>query len=65
MYPRVTPGRSGSNPVRSMRPQVLALGLASQAQLDELDAAARAHLDAPHTIAVSGLLFLAWGRKLA
>ena len=51
--------------VRSMRPQVLEMGLASQAQLDELDAAARAHLDDPHTIAVSGLLFLAWGRKPA
>jgi hypothetical protein len=49
--------------VRSMRPQVLEMGLASGAELDELDAAARAHLDDPHTIAITGLLFLTWGRK--
>ena len=30
---------------------------------DELDAAARAHLDDPHTVVMSGLLFLTWGRK--
>jgi SAM-dependent methyltransferase len=51
--------------VRSTRAQVLQMGLASEAELDELDAAARAHLDDPRTIAVSGLLFLVWGRKLA
>jgi SAM-dependent methyltransferase len=51
--------------VRSMRPQILELGLASETELDELDAAARAHLDDPRTIAISGLLFLAWGRKPA
>ena len=49
--------------VRSMRPQVLEMGLATAAELDELDAAARAHLDNPHTIVMSGLLFLTWGRK--
>ena len=49
--------------VRSMRPQVLEMGLATAAELDELDAAARAHLDDPHTVVVSGLLFLTWGRK--
>ncbi len=46
-----------------MRPQILALGLADQAELDELDAAARSHLTDPRTIALSGLLFLVWGRK--
>jgi SAM-dependent methyltransferase len=51
--------------VRSMRPHILDLGLASEAELDELDAAARAHLDDPRTVAVSGLLCLAWGRKPA
>jgi ubiquinone/menaquinone biosynthesis C-methylase UbiE len=51
--------------VRNMRPQVLEMGLASEAELVELDAAARAHLDDPRTIAVSGLLFLTWGRKPA
>ena len=49
--------------VQAMRPQVLAMGLATAAELDELDAAARAHLDHPHTVVMSGLLFLTWGRK--
>ena len=49
--------------VRAMRPQVLDMGLASAAELDELDAAARAHLQDPHTVVISGLLFLTWGRK--
>jgi hypothetical protein len=51
--------------VRSMRPQVVEMGLASEAEPKELDTAARAHLDDPHTVAVFGLLFLAWGRKPA
>jgi SAM-dependent methyltransferase len=51
--------------MRSMRPHILALGLASEAELDELDAAARAHLDNPCTVTISGLLFLVWGRKPA
>lgn len=49
--------------VRSMRPHVLELALASEAELDELDAAARAHLADPGTLAMSGLLFLTWARK--
>jgi hypothetical protein len=49
--------------VRSMRPQVLEMGLASAADLDELDAAARPHLTDPRTVVMSGLLFLTWGRK--
>jgi len=49
--------------VQSMRPQVLEMGLATAAELDELDAAARAHLDDPRTVVMSGLLFLTWGRK--
>jgi SAM-dependent methyltransferase len=51
--------------VRAMRPQVLEMGLASAAELDELDTAARSHLQEPHTIVISGLLFLTWGRKPA
>ena len=39
------------------------MGLASAEELDELDAAARAHLDDPATVAVYGLLFITWGRK--
>ena len=46
-----------------MRPQVLEMGLATPPELDKLDAAARAHLDDPRTVVMSGLLFLTWGRK--
>ncbi len=49
--------------VRSMRLQVLDMGLASAGELDELDTAARAHLDDPRTVVMYGLLFLTWGRK--
>jgi hypothetical protein len=49
--------------VRAMRPQVLEMGLVSAAELDELDAAARAHLTDPHAVVMSGLIFLTWGRK--
>jgi ubiquinone/menaquinone biosynthesis C-methylase UbiE len=49
--------------VHAMRPQVLEMGLASAAELDELDATARAHVTDPQTVVVSGLLFLTWGRK--
>ncbi len=49
--------------VRSMRPQVLEMGLASAAELDEMDAAARAHVTDPRTVVMTGLLFLTWGRK--
>jgi SAM-dependent methyltransferase len=51
--------------VCSMRPQILDMGLASEAELEELDTAARAHLDDPSTVAVFGLLVLAWGHKPA
>jgi ubiquinone/menaquinone biosynthesis C-methylase UbiE len=64
MYP---PGHSRrtsrADLVRAMRPQVLDMGLASAAELDELDTTARAHLQDPHTIVISGLLFLTWARK--
>jgi ubiquinone/menaquinone biosynthesis C-methylase UbiE len=49
--------------VRAMRPQVLAMGLATEAEFDELDAAARAHVEDLRTIVVSGLLFLVSARK--
>jgi hypothetical protein len=51
--------------VRAMRPHILQMGLASEAELDELDAAARAHLSDPATVTISALMFLAWGRKPA
>ena len=49
--------------VQSLRPQILELGLATEDELDELDAAARTHLDNPDTIVMPGLMFLACGRK--
>jgi len=49
--------------VRSVRSQVVEMGLASAAELDELDGAARAHLGDPRTVTIGGHLFLAWGRK--
>jgi ubiquinone/menaquinone biosynthesis C-methylase UbiE len=49
--------------VRSMRPQILELGLADERELDELDAAARRHFEDPDTVVMPGLYFLAWGRK--
>jgi hypothetical protein len=48
-----------------MRPMVLEMGVATEAELDELDAALRPHLTHPDTITMSGLLFLTWGRKPA
>jgi len=46
-----------------MRRYVVALGLASEAELDELDAAARAHFDRPDTVLMPGLFFLVSVRK--
>jgi hypothetical protein len=49
----------------AMRPQILALGAAHAAELDELDAAAREHLDDSDVIAMPSVYFLSWGRKPA
>jgi ubiquinone/menaquinone biosynthesis C-methylase UbiE len=51
--------------VRAMRPQIVEMGLADGEALDELDAAARPHVEDPRTVVMSGLLFLVWGRKPA
>jgi SAM-dependent methyltransferase len=51
--------------VRAMRPYVVELGLASEAELDALDTAARAHLNHPDTVMMPGLFFLVSGRKAA
>ncbi|HEY6314808.1 MAG TPA: hypothetical protein VIY52_28955 [Streptosporangiaceae bacterium] len=51
--------------VRAMWPQITAMGLATQAELEELDAIVRPHLEDPHTVMMSGLLFCVWGRKPA
>jgi ubiquinone/menaquinone biosynthesis C-methylase UbiE len=49
--------------VRSMRPQIIELGLADEQELDELDAAARKHFEGPDVLVMPSLNFLAWGRK--
>ena len=49
--------------LRAMRPHVLAMGLASEAGFDELDAAARAHLADPDTVVIPHLCFLVSARK--
>ena len=51
--------------VRSMRPQIIEMGLADQHELDELDTAARKHFEDPDVLVMPGLYFLAWGRKPA
>jgi SAM-dependent methyltransferase len=49
--------------LRSMRSQVLEMGLASVPEFDELDTAARDHVNDPRTVVISGLFFLTWGRN--
>jgi hypothetical protein len=49
--------------VRSMRPKLLARGVVDERELDEIDRAAREHMDDPDTLVMPHLLFLAWGRK--
>jgi ubiquinone/menaquinone biosynthesis C-methylase UbiE len=49
--------------VASMRPKILAAGIASERELDEVDQAVREHLSDPDTLMLPHLLFLAWGRK--
>ena len=51
--------------VRSMRPQIIEMGLADHQELDELDTAARKHFEDPDVLVMPGLHFLVWGRKQA
>ena len=51
--------------VRAMWPQIAAMGLATRAELEALDAVARPHLEDPRTIVMTGLLFCVWGQKPA
>jgi ubiquinone/menaquinone biosynthesis C-methylase UbiE len=64
LYP---PGHSrrtiAADLLRSMRPQILALGAADEAELDSLDSTLREFLDDPDVVAMPNLMFLAWGRK--
>jgi ubiquinone/menaquinone biosynthesis C-methylase UbiE len=64
MYPAGNSRRSMRlDLVRSIRSHVLEMTLAGPAEFDELDAKARAHLEDPRTVVISGLLFLTWGRR--
>jgi hypothetical protein len=49
--------------VRSMRPKLLARGVVDERELDEIDRAAREHIDDPVTLVMPHVLLLAWGRK--
>ena len=49
--------------VRSLHPVILALGLADERELADVDAAVRAHLADPRTLMMPHLLVTAWGRK--
>lgn len=64
LYP---PGHSrrtiAADLLRAMRPQILALGAADEAELDSLDTTIREHLENPDVVAMPNLTFLAWGRK--
>jgi len=49
--------------LRAIRPKIIARGLATEAELDALDAAVRGHLADPETTIVPVTYFLAWARK--
>jgi hypothetical protein len=49
--------------VRSLRPTILDLGLASEQELDQLDQEARQHLADSCTLMMPHLLVVTWGRK--
>jgi len=49
--------------VRSLRPKILERELLTERQLDEMDRAARAHIEDPRTVMLPMLYFTAWGRK--
>jgi SAM-dependent methyltransferase len=64
IYPRGHSRRTiRADLVRSMRPKLLARGVVSERELDEIDRAAREHFNDPATLVMPNLLFLAWGRK--
>jgi hypothetical protein len=51
-----------SDLVRSLR-KILERELLTERQLDEMDRAARAHIEDPRTVMLPMLYFTAWGRK--
>ena len=64
IYPAGHPRRTiRADLVRSMRSKILAAGIASERELDEVDQAVREHLSDPGALMLPHLLFLAWGRN--
>jgi SAM-dependent methyltransferase len=51
--------------VRAMRTQIVDMGVAAEAELDQVDEAVRNHLANPDVVVVSGVNFLVCGRKPA
>jgi SAM-dependent methyltransferase len=49
--------------IANIRSRALEKGLIGEAELDELVAALRAHLEKPETLVISGLFLQVWGRK--
>ena len=49
--------------LRAMRPQLLSLRAADEAELDRLDTTLREYLDDPDVVVIPNLMFLTWGRK--
>jgi SAM-dependent methyltransferase len=49
--------------VRSMRAKIVARGIASEQELDDLDRVAREYLANPFALVMPGVYFMAWGRK--
>ena len=54
---------AGLHLVRSLGRQIVEMGLASEAELDDLDREARGHLNDPATVMIAGFLFLVGGHK--
>jgi hypothetical protein len=61
VYPAGHPQRTVDiDLVQAMHSQIVTRGLAGEAELDMLDAAARRHLSDPDTLIVPNMFFLAW-----
>jgi hypothetical protein len=53
----------GADLIRAMRPQLLTIGAADEAELDSLDTTVREYLANPDVVVMPNLTFLARGRK--
>jgi ubiquinone/menaquinone biosynthesis C-methylase UbiE len=61
--PRHSRRTIGADLIRAMRSQLLALGVADDAELNSLDTTVREYLANPEVLVMPSLTFLAWGRK--